>query len=101
MRQARGSSRQVTHATVTSVVNTPTPTPVATSTPAPQPPIIFSFSVIPNQIVVNECVNISWNTGGGTTYVRIVRDGQTLIDGAPLGVNRIDGVRLEITYTVR
>lgn len=79
-----GSSRQVTHATVTSVVNTPTPTPVATSTPAPQPPIIFSFSVIPNQIVVNECVNISWNTGGGTTYVRIVRDGQTLIDGAPL-----------------
>lgn len=79
-----GASRMVAYATVTAVVNTPTPIPVATSTPAPQPPIIFSFSVTPSQIVVNECVNIVWNTGGGTTNVRIVRDGQTLIDGAPL-----------------
>jgi heat shock protein HslJ len=79
-----GASRKVTYVTVAAVVNTPTPTPVATSTPAPQPPVIYSFAVNPTQITVNECVTVTWNTGGGTTYVRIMRDGQTLLDHAPL-----------------
>lgn len=93
-----GTSRSTVYVTVNAAVNTPTPTPVPTSTPAPLPPQIYSFSVRPNQIVAGECVVITWNTGGGTTYVRILRDGVTLLDGAPLAGGEQDCLTRAGTY---
>jgi heat shock protein HslJ len=93
-----GASRKTAYVTVNQVVNTPTPTPVPTTTPAPQPPLIFSFSVDPTQITTGECVRITWNTGGGTTNVRIVRNGQTLLDNAPLSGTETDCLSTAGTY---
>ncbi len=60
----------------------PTPTPVP-PTPVPQP-VITSFSVQPGQINVGECVNVSWNTGGGTAFTRLFRNGTIIQDNAPV-----------------
>ena len=93
-----GASRKTAYVTVNQIVNTPTPTPVPTTTPVPQPPTIYSFAVAPTQISTGECVRITWNTGGGTTNVRIVRDGQTLLDNAPLTGSETDCLSAAGTY---
>ena len=55
-----------------------------TATPAPQPPPqIFTFNVQPASILLSECVNIDWSIGGTLDDVRLLRDGQTILDGAP------------------
>ena len=60
----------------------------ATATPAPPPdpdqPVIHTFSVQPEQIPGGACVNISWTTGGGTSWVNIVRGEDIVWDNAPL-----------------
>lgn len=60
----------------------------ATATPVPPPPpdlpVIHAFSVVPEQINLGDCVNISWTTGGGTSWVTIVRGEHTVWDNAPL-----------------
>lgn len=63
------------------VTNQPQPTPAPTQ--APQP-IIYTFSVEPTNIAAGMCVMIGWNTGGSTSYVRILRNGQTILDGVGL-----------------
>ncbi len=59
----------------------PTPTPAPTQVPQP---IIYTFSVEPTNIAAGMCVTIGWNTGGATSYVRILRNGQTILDGVGL-----------------
>jgi heat shock protein HslJ len=46
-----------------------------TPEPVPGDPVIYSFNVSPNQIRAGDCVNIAWGVGGGTTYVRIMLNG--------------------------
>ena len=61
----------------------PTPTPVPpTATPVPQPSIT-SFTVLPGQITVGQCVTAQWSTGGGTVTTRLFRDGTVIQDNAP------------------
>jgi heat shock protein HslJ len=59
----------------------------ATATPAPTPepdlPVITAFSVSPSSIQVGDSVNIVWSTGGGTSWVTILRDEYTVLDNAP------------------
>jgi polar amino acid transport system substrate-binding protein len=58
----------------------------ATATPAPtQPPaapIINAFSVSPAQIQVGQCVLINWSASGGTSFVRLIRNGAMVLDNA-------------------
>jgi polar amino acid transport system substrate-binding protein len=58
----------------------------ATATPAPtQPPaapIINSFSVSPAQVQVGQCVLINWSASGGTSFVRLIRNGAVVLDNA-------------------
>jgi heat shock protein HslJ len=64
------------------VVNPATATPAPTQPPAA--PIINSFSVLPAQIQVGQCVQISWTTSGGTSFVRLIRNGAVVLDNADL-----------------
>jgi heat shock protein HslJ len=48
----------------------------------PDDPVIYSFSVSPNQIQARDCVNIAWSVGGGATYVNILRDGDVIVNDA-------------------
>ena len=59
-------------------------TPVPSPTPAPLPPVIEYFYADPTDVTAGNCVVISWKAGGGTNYMRLVRNGQTILDNAPL-----------------
>ena len=59
------------------------PGPLPTEVPeSPDPPTITGFGVSPSEVFVGECVTINWATGGGTSYVRILRNGSVILDGA-------------------
>jgi heat shock protein HslJ len=60
--------------------STATPAPTA----APDKPVIYSFSVSPNQIADGDYVDLNWSTGGGTSQVDILKDGQPFIQDADL-----------------
>jgi heat shock protein HslJ len=81
------------------VVEAATATPVPT--PAPEAPVIYSFSVSPNQVEAGGCMGISWSVGGGTTYSRILRNGTTLIDDAGYTGQQMDCLDQSGTYTYR
>jgi heat shock protein HslJ len=74
----------------------PTATPGPTAEPTPEPtavptdPVIDSFVVQPSQIAIGECVDISWSTSGGTTWVTLLRDDTEIEDDAPLSGNLQD-----------
>jgi heat shock protein HslJ len=91
-----GTSRQ--QQTI-SVTDPATATPIPTS--APDLPIIYSFSVSPSQIADGECVGISWNVGGGATYVTILRNGATVIDDAGFAGQQQDCLANEGSYVYR
>jgi polar amino acid transport system substrate-binding protein len=60
----------------------------ATATPAPPPapdrPVIHSFSAEPEQIAAGGCVDLRWQTGGGTSWVNIWRGEYLVWENAPL-----------------
>jgi polar amino acid transport system substrate-binding protein len=64
------------------VVQPATATPVPT--PIPGQPVIYAFSVSPNQIAEGDCVDINWSAGGGASYLRVLRSGAALVDDGPL-----------------
>lgn len=68
----------------------PTAEPTAEPTAIPSDPVIDSFGVQPGEVAVGACVNISWSTSGGTTWVSILRDDTELEDNAPLSGNLQD-----------
>jgi len=63
------------------VNNQPTPTPAPTQVPQP---IIYNFSVLPTTITAGMCVTIGWNAGGAASTVRVLRNGQIILDGVGL-----------------
>lgn len=62
------------------VVNPATATPAPTQPPAA--PIINVFNVTPAQIQTGQCVQIDWSTSGGTSFVRLRRNGAVVLDNA-------------------
>jgi hypothetical protein len=78
-----GTSRaeQVLH-----VVEQPAPPrpPRPTPPPPPDKPEIRSFSVSPAQIKLGDCVTVSWDCGGATSWVTVVRGEHIVMDNAPL-----------------
>ena len=56
----------------------PTPMPEPPTPPAPEPPAIYGFEVSPNTIEQGQSVTASWTTGGGTTYVELLRNGEVI-----------------------
>ncbi len=64
------------------VVGAATATPAPT--PAPEAPVIQSFAAIPDQINAGECVQLTWTTGGGTNFVKVVSGDRTVYPDAPL-----------------
>jgi heat shock protein HslJ len=75
--------------------STATPPPTA----APDKPIIYSFSVSPNQIADGDYVDLNWSTGGGTTQVDILKNGQPFIHDADLTGHAQDQPSPAGTYT--
>jgi hypothetical protein len=55
--------------------------------PAPALPVIEEFSVTPDRIAPGGCVDIAWRTGGGTSWVTIVRGEHVVLENAPLRGN--------------
>jgi heat shock protein HslJ len=58
-------------------------TPVPTQPPVPQPPVIEYFYGDPTEVMVGQCIMLSWKAGGGTNYVQLIRQGQVILDSAP------------------
>ncbi|MBE2223258.1 MAG: transporter substrate-binding domain-containing protein, partial [Anaerolineae bacterium] len=85
----------------TMVPPTATATPVVIPTATPAPPVINSFTVSPNQIEVNQCVTVNWSTGGGTSYVRLLRNGNVILDDAAHSGALPDCLSAAGTYTYR
>lgn len=79
----------------------PTPTPVIIPTATPAPPVITSFNVNPQQIQAGGCVSINWGTGGGTTYIRLLRNGSVIMDNAPHNGTIPDCLNAAGAYTYR
>ncbi len=78
---AIGGATSRSQQTITVVADQPVPQP--TEVPEfPDPPTIDGFGVSPSEINVGECVTINWSTGGGTSYVRILRNGSIILDDA-------------------
>ncbi len=61
----------------------PTATAEATTTPLP-PPVIDDFEVDPEAIQLGQCVEVSWSTSGGTSWVNVLRDDDYIWEQAPL-----------------
>jgi heat shock protein HslJ len=59
-------------------------TPVPTPTPGPIPPTIEYFYADPTSIVAGNCVVLSWKAGGGTSVMKLSRNGQVILENAPL-----------------
>ncbi len=59
----------------------PTPTPIPPFPPGNAPPVINRLSAS-EQAPVGSCVWVSWELGGGTTYARLLRNGQLYGDNA-------------------
>jgi heat shock protein HslJ len=79
------------------VVSPSTATPVPTS--APSKPVIYSFSVSPNQIAVGACVDINWSVGGGTSNVEVLRNSAVIVPNAPFTGHANDCPTPAGTYT--
>jgi hypothetical protein len=96
-----GASRsQKTIMVVQPTAPVPTNTPVP-PTPVPLPPQIYVFTVIPASVKTGECVNLNWNTGGGTQVVKLKRNGAVVLDNAPLGGQAQDCPSIPGTVTYR
>jgi polar amino acid transport system substrate-binding protein len=55
-----------------------------TATPPPQPPPqIVAFDVQPGQVELGQCVNVSWTVNGTVDRLRLLRNGQVILDNAP------------------
>jgi polar amino acid transport system substrate-binding protein len=91
-----GTSRQTEYV---NVVGAATATPVPTA--APEAPVIQAFSVSPSQVETGECVGVSWSVGGGTSYSRISRNGQVIIDDAGYAGQQMDCLDEAGGYTYR
>jgi heat shock protein HslJ len=87
--------------TATPVPPTPTPIP-PTATPVPQPEI-SNFTVQPGEITLGQCVTAAWNTGGGTGFTRLLRDGAVIQDNGPLNssVQDCPGNAGTVTYQLQ
>jgi heat shock protein HslJ len=86
--EARGPGGTSRRTEYVNVVDAATATPMPTS--EPEAPVIQAFSVSPNQIEAGECVGVSWSVGGGTSYSRISRNGQVIIDDAGFSGQQMD-----------
>ncbi|MCZ7667807.1 MAG: META domain-containing protein [Chloroflexi bacterium] len=108
-----GTSRQQQIVPVSQQPPNATPTPLPTATPRPntptavpptattQPPIINSFVIQPQQIEAGQCIQGSWNVGGGATRARILRNGQAVLDNAPLSGSGTDCLNEGGAYVYR
>jgi heat shock protein HslJ len=83
--QATGPGGNATQQTTVNVQNIPQPPP-DTPEPVPpvQPPVIQNFTIAPTNIEQGNCVVASWNTGGGTTSVQLLRDGAVIWEAPSL-----------------
>jgi hypothetical protein len=59
---------------------TPTPPPP----PPPDQPVIHAFSAQPADIPLGACIDLRWQTGGGTSWVNIFRGENMVWENAPL-----------------
>ena len=57
------------------------PPPTATIPPQP-PPVITAFDVQPTQIDLGACVSLTWQVNGTVSSVRLLRNGQVILDNA-------------------
>ena len=76
---------------------------VATPAPTPEPdqPAIYGFTVSPNHVGAGECVDINWSAGGGTSHVRVLRDGAAIVDGGQLNGQGHECLDQPGTYSYR
>lgn len=80
---------------------TPTPVPPTPTPPPAPPPVINSFAVNPTTIMAGQCVSINWSIGGTVNLVRLLRNGNIVVDNAALNGNATDCLNDAGTYTYR
>jgi polar amino acid transport system substrate-binding protein len=79
----------------------PTPTPEPTVEPVPQPPEIWGFEPSPTTIEAGQSVMISWTTGGGTTYIELLRNDELIWMDTQLNNSVPDTPPAEAGATIR
>jgi hypothetical protein len=57
---------------------------LATDTPSAEMPVILFFEITPTEINRGECTILSWKTGGGSEIVKLYRNGNLVLEDAPL-----------------
>jgi heat shock protein HslJ len=65
--------------------------------------VISNFTVQPGEITLGQCVTAAWNTGGGTAFTRLLRDGAVIQDNGPLNssVQDCPGSAGTVTYQLQ
>ena len=76
---------------------TPMPEPIE---PIPQP-VIQGFDVSPTTIEQGQSVTVSWTTGGGTTYLELLRNDEMIWMDTQLSNSVPDGPPVEAGATIR
>lgn len=93
-----GTSQQQKIAQVYQPTTTP---PTATPIPPDPPPVINSFNTTPNQLETGQCTTISWSVGGGTTNVRLLKNGNVIVDNGSFSSSMPDCLEAAGQYVYR
>ncbi len=93
-----GTTQQQKNAQVYQPTTTP---PTATPIPPDPPPVINSFSTTPNQLETGQCTTISWSVGGGTTNVRVLKNGNVIVDNGSFSSSMPDCIDAAGQYVYR
>jgi len=93
-----GTTQQQKNAQVYQPTTTP---PTATPIPPDPPPVINSFSTTPNQLETNQCTTVSWSVGGGATNVRLLKNGNVIIDNGSFSSSMPDCIDTAGQYVYR
>lgn len=56
--------------------------PTPTWTPVPAVPVIYSFTANTNEPEAGSCVSLRWDVGGNIAYIKLVRNGQEIMNNA-------------------
>ena len=93
-----GTTQQQKNAQVYQPTTTP---PTATPVPPSPPPVINSFSTTPNQLETGQCTTVSWSVGGGATNVRLLKNGNVIVDNGSFSSSMPDCIDTAGSYVYR
>jgi ABC-type amino acid transport substrate-binding protein len=93
-----GASHALENVTVLSSSTAP---PAGTATPGGQLPIINSFTVVPERLLVGQCLTVAWNVSGNVNRVQLRRNNVLVLDFALFTGSITDCLATEGSYVYR